>query len=366
QIFSDSELIGLTIKMPEDLVFVPIRIALTQFDATPTDALKTKLIRMFQELDNNRFGNIQNRLSEFKSRFALSLLDTKLFVNQIERCEFEALSSELESAFSWLLDDRQKRLAKLNLTSQFSDQFEVHVGNGDWSNAARVSALLLALEPGKLDRVVQAFCRFSQVRNSLGMSLQLCPPVISKVQQKGTGDNLTISKAFYIGIHEVTQEQYTKVTGKNPSKHIGEKLPVEHLSYVEAQEFCRMLSEIPEEKAAKRTYRLPTADEWTTACQGDSKNLGFDKLRVNDYAWFKGNSSGSTQQVGTLRPNRLGLFDMFGNVWEWCDSGNERGGRVFGLGFKSGEADFSKIVSYYFDRNYRSESFGFRIVMSAE
>lgn len=139
---------------------------------------------------------------------------------------------------------------------------------------------------------------------------------------------VTISQPFYLGMHEVTQAEYERVIGSNPSSLKGPQNPVETLSWEEAVEFCRRLSALPDEQAARRVYRLPTEAEWEYACRAGSATVypsGDRADQVGKYAWIFENSGNVMQNrapaphpVGQKRPNRWGLFDMQGNVFEWC------------------------------------------------
>ena len=132
---------------------------------------------------------------------------------------------------------------------------------------------------------------------------------------------VTLTKLFEIGVYEVTQEQYESVTGTNPSRFESPQNPVEQVSWQDALDFCRELSMLPEEKSAGYVYRLPTEAEWEYACRAGTKTLfsfGDDLNVADDYMWHGNNSSGVTHVVGQKLPNPWGLYDLHGNVWEWC------------------------------------------------
>ncbi|MFC1492555.1 formylglycine-generating enzyme family protein [candidate division KSB1 bacterium] len=121
---------------------------------------------------------------------------------------------------------------------------------------------------------------------------------------------------YYLGKFEITQKEWEAVMGFNPSKFDGDDLPVESVNWNEAQVFLEKIFFISGKK-----YRLPTEAEWEYACRAGSIStycFGDSTEYLDEYAWFKGNSDNMTQRVGQKKPNKWGLYDMHGNVWEMC------------------------------------------------
>ena len=122
--------------------------------------------------------------------------------------------------------------------------------------------------------------------------------------------------SYYIGETEVTQALWKAVMGSNPSGFIGDDLPVEMVSWDDCQTFISKLNAL----TGKR-FRLPTEAEWEFAARGgnQSRHTQYSgSSRIDDVAWYRGNSGGKTHPVKTKQPNELGIYDMSGNVWEWC------------------------------------------------
>ncbi len=140
----------------------------------------------------------------------------------------------------------------------------------------------------------------------------------SPESEAGRGENETqhqvkITKPFFLSECEVTQHEYEQVIGNNPSKSKGDFKPVKQVRWRDAVEFFQELS-----KQEGVGYRLPTEAEWEYACRAGATtaySFGDDDSRLSSYAWVTGDE---TQRVGSLRSNVWGLYDMHGNVSEWC------------------------------------------------
>lgn len=166
--------------------------------------------------------------------------------------------------------------------------------------------------------------------NSIGMEFVLIPTGEFDMGSNSTPligfddplHKVTISKPFYMAKYEVTQEEWASLMGTDPSYYKGDKLPVEQVTWKDAQAFILALNQ--REKVSK--YRLPTEAEWEYACRaGTTTEFSFSNDTTaldrygwsNDYGWCAINSNETTHPVGEKKPNTWGLYDMHGNVWEW-------------------------------------------------
>jgi uncharacterized protein (TIGR02996 family) len=188
--------------------------------------------------------------------------------------------------------------------------------------------------------------------NSIGMKLALIPPgqfwLGSPPTEPGRYADesprrlIELSRPFYLGVYPVTQADFRRVTGLSPStfapagSHAAavagldtSRFPVEGITWAEAIAFCNSLGKLPAERKAKRIYRLPTEVDWEYACRGGAAMttpFPYGTKMTSRYANFNDSSQrskrrrilGRTSEVGSYLPNGFGLYDMVGNVWQWC------------------------------------------------
>jgi formylglycine-generating enzyme required for sulfatase activity len=215
------------------------------------------------------------------------------------------------------------------------------------------------------------------------------------------GQKITISKNFFMSATLVTQAQWKAVMagndsefykwwqtrperkpemGNDPSFNQGDNLPVENVRWPDAVEFCKKLS-----AKEGKTYRLPTEPEWEYACHAGTHEaycFGDDASKLGDYAWCGANSGGKTHPVGQKKPNAWGLYDMHGNVWQWCSTwfgDSHRGDVVDPQGPDEGKFRMIKGGDYgcgpeeskiafqnaRYDPLHHGLTLGFRVVMEA-
>src|SRR5262249_15573442 len=180
--------------------------------------------------------------------------------------------------------------------------------------------------------------------NSVGMEFALIPPgsfligsPLSEAErgaEEGPCRVVMITRPFYLGVYPLTREQHIRVTSSDPSSHTSRihratmSFPVETVTWYHAVDFCHRLSELAEERASGCRYRLPTEAEWEYACRAgsttafhcgpslSSHEANFDGTAP--YAAPGGPAIGRPSAAGSYAPNAFGLYDLHGNVWEWC------------------------------------------------
>lgn len=191
-----------------------------------------------------------------------------------------------------------------------------------------------------------------------------------------TSHRVTLSD-YHIGKFAVTQRLWKAVMGSNPSYFKGDDLPVENVSWNDAQEFIRKLN-----RETGANFRLPTEAEWEFAARGGNNSKGYKYSGgddINNVAWYDGNSGGKTHAVGQKTPNELGIYDMSGNVWEWCQDwyGSYGGGsqtdpsgpssgsrRVLRGGSWNDSARYCRVSSRNdFNPDYGFSNYGFRLAL---
>lgn len=182
----------------------------------------------------------------------------------------------------------------------------------------------------------------ASIKNSIGMEFLLVPPCEPRTDQnvytdEGTACEMAISKPFYLGKYPVTQKEWKDLMASDPSCFEGDDRPVECVSLNDVQEFVRRLNS----KEGDGKYRLPTEDEWEYACRAGTASrysFGDADSELDGYAWYYRNSGHETHPVGQKKPNPWGLYDMHGNVWEWCHD------RYYGI-YENSLADASSWVT---------------------
>lgn len=178
------------------------------------------------------------------------------------------------------------------------------------------------------------------VTNAIGMKLSRIPAGTFQMgsakseperRRDETAHEVSITKPFLIGVNEVTQTEFRQILGNKVDKAVfkGPNHPMDNVTWEDAGEFCRTLSQLPAERSAGRKYRLPTEAEWEYACRAGTKtvfhfgdSLSAKQANFNGRYPYGDSESGAylrkTADVGSYQPNAFGLYDMHGNVAEWC------------------------------------------------
>jgi formylglycine-generating enzyme required for sulfatase activity len=231
-----------------------------------------------------------------------------------------ALKTEAESRAQIARQEKERLEAEAFSAAEAADSIEA------WEKfvAKYPRSNQISKARGRLERLREDAKIPKEITNGKGMRFRLIPAgeftmgAVTADARAGNDEkprhNVRISKPFYISAFEITQSQFESVTGNNPSKFRGSDKPVESVSWDEAVEFCNKLSQLEGGK-----YRLPTEAEWEYACRAGSSTTFYWGDSMDDrYAWHAENSDNQTQPAGRKLPNSWGLYDMSGNVCEWC------------------------------------------------
>lgn len=171
----------------------------------------------------------------------------------------------------------------------------------------------------------------------------------------------TDSGGFYLCKYEVSQRLWVAVMGENPSQMQGDDLPVEQVDWNDCQAFIAKLNAL----TGKR-YRLPTETEWEYACKGGRHSKGYQYSGSNDIdavAWYDGNSKERSHPIGQKQPNELGLYDMSGNVWEWCQDMHESTGMCRGGSWIHNARNCDPTLPNETPRAFKINSLGLRLAL---
>ncbi len=241
-------------------------------------------------------------------------------------------------------------------------------------------------EDGKWEKVVQLTdgVAITLVHIPEGSFLMGSPDAFDDDESRPRHE-VTVGRAFWMGKYEVTQEQWKTVLASSPSRINGESFPVESVSWNDCKRFLEALNKrlgLPRQEG----FRLPTEAEWEYAARAGTEasySLGESARNLGQYAWFEKNSKKSTHRVGLLRPNPWGLYDIYGNVAEWCEDvwsddyvsapadGSARQGTDTDRVWRGGSWDHAadELRSYFRnadDVTENAKTLGFRLVLPAK
>ena len=329
---------------------------------------------------------------------SLEGLETKLAVSEergrtLATLRGKPLGEVRKVSGAWKVDvshmlpsDRSRALPAARLLTAAAKQAMARIGGGDYTPEQIVAGFREALS--RADRTVEDKPRVDSTLGPLRYRTWRIPDLemgfvyvkAGRFERKrlqpgpaleprvADSETTMLRDGFWIGKHEVTQEQYASVMKSSPSRFKGTRLPVECVSHQDATAFCQKLTE--RERRAYRlpsgyVYRLPTCVEWEYCCRAGRDEPA--PANLAEKAWFKANAGDRTHPVGLRKANPWGIYDMLGNVIEWCgDRSGPRMAAYQGGSFKLEAARCAAGYMWAGSLGFKMPSLGFRVVLAPE
>lgn len=284
-----------------------------QFSAPQNTQERIQLADDWWEFSESQSGIAEHQSREIAVELYVSALPQ---LSGIEQKKVEAI----------IADAGEAQVIRLRITNE-----EIEVGEPESNpvDADAPESVTRELSPQDAQSLQKHWADYIQqpveIENSIGIKFVVIPPGEFTMGSDLFADQrpphrVRLTKLFRMASCEVTELQYEIVIGSRPAGKVGgPNYPVAGVSWRDAVEFCNRLSRLPEEVKRGRTYRLPTEAEWEFSCRASStSNYHFGSGEdIDRYAWTKQNAM-TKQPVGTKQPSRWGLYDMHGNVYEWC------------------------------------------------
>lgn len=289
-------------------------------------------VSLLETTAETQFLNFKNQLAENQGN---ANQETTAKIKVLETA-LETLRSELKEQIHSLQQDTEKQELELSnfknqfasLSQNYENQGDIYQETDDYPKA--ISHYELATNLGSttaLAKLKQAKIKTQEIKhldlgNGVILELVKIPAGSFKMggsHQRGSGpwlDHEIHLESFLMGKYPVTQKQWEQVMGNNPSYFKGNNLPVEQVSWHDVVEFCEKVSLLTKTKVT-----MPSEAQWEYAARAgttESYFFGSDIDILGEYAWYHENSGGRTQPVGQKKPNPWGIYDILGNVWEWC------------------------------------------------